>query len=1108
MNWRGMNRRELEWRKPLANFTYSLSTFRETSMGRKPRSILAGLIALCFAWMLPVFAQAQSDEPKSSDEAKAVYSDAANFQNNQSFDLAVEEWEKFLTRFPKDPLAAKATNYAGVCYLQLKQFEKAAEKFSAVVSNFPKFELVEEAHLNWGWSFYSAALSANDPAKAKPLYEKALNTLEGMIASRKDGKLLDQASFFCAESYYRLGDKEKAIPAYARVVNDFPNSKLRRDAIYALGVAQEETQKYPEAIATYDKLIAEVKEGDLAFEIRLRRADCLLQKGDAATAEAEFAVLAAAKGFAQADFALQRQAVAASRQKKDEVAGQLYVQLAEAYPKSSFASDALLNAGRAYYRAKAWDQAWAPFAKVSTGTDKAAAEASHWLARIALVKGDPAKALEVSTSALTRIADTVEFYPQLMLDQADALYEAPTRRADSVQKYLDIVRGYPKSEVASQALYDAIFTLKELTRPDESLALANQFIESFPKDKLMPDVLDVVGQCRLLKKEFASASKVFAQLLSQYPTHALAERWSLRQGLALHLEGKNEPARELLGEALRTLKDPEAKAEANYLLGAAALQLERPADAIRELQSSLAEKADWRQADETMLLLSRAQKRANDIPNAIATVQKLIANFPNSAIRDQAQYRLGEYQQAAGDFAAAAKQFEVVLTQYPKSTFAPYSLYGKGWCNLQQESFKDAVASFTSLLEGNPGHALEADAKFARGVAQRRMGDLQPALADISAYLATNPALAARADALLERARIEAALKNFTAAATTLATLAKENPKYALRERVLYDLAWAYKNGGQPAEAIEGFRVLVAEFPSGPLAAEAFFHLGEDAYDRKEFKAAQENYSKARAAGAKDDLAEKATYKLAWSSYQLGDFEASQTAFAEQVKTYPRGALLGDGLFMNGESLFKLQRWEAALVALDQAQPHIKGNAKLAPLGLLHAGQSALQLQKATEAIGYLSQIPTSYSESPYLAEAHFELGRAAEMVKKPEDAIKHYEVAAEKSRGEVGARARFMLGELQFARKAYDDAVKQFQRVMFGFGGDQASEAVKVWQAQSGYEAARCTEVQIESAADAEKKAKLIADSKRFYQYVVDKHGASPLAKESRKRLDILSKL
>lgn len=1068
--------------------------------------LLGGLACWLLLWS-PIAALAQ-EEAKSSEEAKAIYSDAASFQNNQSFDLAAEEWEKFLSRFPKDPLAAKATNYAGVCYLQLKQFDKAAEKFAQVIEKFPKFEQAEEAHLNWGWSLFSAGTSANDPAQAKNRWEKAVAVFDSLLDSRKEGKLLDQAHFFRGETLYKLGRKEEAIAAYAKIVKDFPESKLRRDALYALGVTQEEAKQYPAAIATYDLFLSEVKEGDLPREVRLRRADCLLAKGDAAAAEAEFATIAAIPDFPQADYALQRQAVALSRQQKDAAAAKVYEKLAEAFPKSNFAADALLNAGRSYYRAKAWDQAWTPFAKVSVGTDKSAAEASHWLARIALQKGDPTKALEVVSGALSRIATTVDYYPHLLLDQADALYEIPERRAESVERYLALAKSHPNSEVAAQSLYNAAFTQLQLSRPDEALAIANQFLDQFPDDKLKPDLLDVVAQSRLLRKEFDAAGKVFAQLRKDYTDHPLAERWSVRQGLALHLEGKDAVAREHLSQVAPQLKDAEIKAEAYYLLGAAALQMDRTEDAQRDFRTALEVKADWRQADETLLLLSRAQKRAGDVAGAIATVEKLLAQFPKSAILDQAYYRLGEYQQAAGDFASATKHFARVLTEYPNSALAPYAQYGKGWCALQQESFKEAAEDFTALIDKHPGHALEAEAKFARGAARRKLGQLQPALDDVAAYLASNPALAARADALLERARIESALKDYAAAAKTLDLLAKEYPNYAQRERVLYDLAWAYKNGGQGAEALSAFKSLINEFPSGPLAAESYFHLGEDAYERSDYKAAQEFYAKSRDAGPSEELAEKGLYKLAWSLYQLGQYEASQSAFAEQVKAFPKGALLSDALFMNGECLFKLEKWDEALVAFDQAQPHVKENARLAPLGLLHSGQAALQLKRASEAISYLSQIPMHYAESPYLAEAHFELGRAAEMAKKPDEAAKHYEIAAEKSRGEVGARARFMLGELQFSRKAYDDAVKHFQRVMFGFGGDNASDAVKAWQAQAGYEAARCCEVQIESAADAEKKAKLIADSKRFYQYVVDKHASSPFAQESRKRLEILAKL
>jgi TolA-binding protein len=99
------------------------------------------------------------------------------------------------------------------------------------------------------------------------------------------------------------------------------------------------------------------------------------------------------------------------------------------------------------------------------------------------------------------------------------------------------------------------------------------------------------------------------------------------------------------------------------------------------------------------------------------------------------------------------------------------------------------------------------------------------------------------------------------------------------------------------------------------------------------------------------------------------------------------------------------------------------------------------------------------------------------------------------------------MMGELKFTAKKYDEAIPQFQRCMFGYGGDAATPEVKNWQGKSGYEAARCCEVQIESSNGAG-RAKLIKDAQDFYKYVVEKHPKHELAAPAKKRLDELAKL
>src|SRR6476469_6174327 len=103
----------------------------------------------------------------SSPEAVLAYRDAANFQNNGAFEVAAEEWQKFLKEHAKDPLAPKARHYLGVCQLQLKQYAAAAASLEAVVKNHPKFELLEESLFDLGTAQYALAAAGQKDSYAR-----------------------------------------------------------------------------------------------------------------------------------------------------------------------------------------------------------------------------------------------------------------------------------------------------------------------------------------------------------------------------------------------------------------------------------------------------------------------------------------------------------------------------------------------------------------------------------------------------------------------------------------------------------------------------------------------------------------------------------------------------------------------------------------------------------------------------------------------------------------------------------------------------------------------------------------------------------------------------
>ena len=113
-----------------------------TKPSRRARYVLIPALLLLLVCGLPAHAQ------ESSQEAALFFSDVVNYQNAGEFELAADEWKKFVEKFPNDPLASKAQNYLAVCQLQLKKYADAIANFETVLKKYPKADFREEAMLN------------------------------------------------------------------------------------------------------------------------------------------------------------------------------------------------------------------------------------------------------------------------------------------------------------------------------------------------------------------------------------------------------------------------------------------------------------------------------------------------------------------------------------------------------------------------------------------------------------------------------------------------------------------------------------------------------------------------------------------------------------------------------------------------------------------------------------------------------------------------------------------------------------------------------------------------------------------------------------------------
>jgi TolA-binding protein len=940
--------------------------------------------------------------------ATQQYSAAVAMQNRGDYRSAAEQWVKFIDAFKTDSRCDRAFHYLGVCYLKTNQLDLARQCFEIVVKHYPKFDLLDATYYCLGSTLYNLGQSGKTA-----LYDAAADAFEAVITKYPRSELVSQALFHRGECFYQRGKKQEAAETYTQWLTKFPGDKRAADVLYALGVSQEELGQSAEAGKSYDQFLGKYPKNSLAAEVTVRRAAILAQE--------------------------QKYARAAT----------LYASISAKWPQSKLLAVAGLAGGKCYYLAGNFAAAQKVLAQLVAADGPSLGEAAHWLLRSLLKGGKAAEAAATAERLLPKLADGPQA-AQVRLDRADAVYELPGRRGESVALYAAIAAEHPQASVAPEALYLAGFAALGMGDYPTALRHATAFLTAYPHSKLVADATYVEAESHLQLGHFAEAEKCFGQLLQKYPAQADAETWQVHRGLSLYLQKKYAETIDWLQPKLANLQGPEALAEANYLLGGSQVELKQFEAAAKSLEASLAAAPKWRQADQSLLLLAQADGELHRDQQAKMALRRLITDFPESHVLDRAHYRLGELAYAGGDLPAATAEYGQVVDRWPRSPLVPRALYGLGWTKLGQNDYASAERLFDTMLEKYPHNKLAPRARYARGIARHQRKDFSSAIDDVQALLAADPTPAEKSDARYLLGLCHTGLKHYDEAAASFQAILHNDPQYPGADKVLYEWAWALEQQDKQKEAAEVFARLAAEHADSPLAAEAQYHMGESAYQSDRFHEAVAAYRTALVKAGRSAWGEKVAHKLGWSYFQQGDFVHAQQTFHEQRTIWPAGPLSGDAAFMEAESLAKQRKFTEALATYEQVKN--PAGKDFPVLTLLHAGQAAGELKQWGKCRDWLAKCIAQFPDSPYLPEARCEQARAQQNLGQLDNALALYQKVIAGTGREAAARSQFGIGEIQFQQKKYVEAKKSFFKVAYGYSYPR-------WQAAATYQSGRCFE-------------------------------------------------
>ncbi len=192
-----------------------------------------------------------------------VLSQAQTAWDQGNYEAAVNYYEQFLKEPPSSEQAATAHfEAAKIYYLNLKQYDRAAEHYIRIIEDFPQFPRREQAFMQLAGCFELL----NKPREAISEYESLLQAFPETPERRK-------IRLAIADLYYGY-DQRQSLVEYQKVVKDAPYDEPSEKAYLRIGGVQFLRNEFQEAIPAYQTVQQNTKDSIIRRQARDRLADC------------------------------------------------------------------------------------------------------------------------------------------------------------------------------------------------------------------------------------------------------------------------------------------------------------------------------------------------------------------------------------------------------------------------------------------------------------------------------------------------------------------------------------------------------------------------------------------------------------------------------------------------------------------------------------------------------------------------------------------------------------------------------------------------------------------------------------------------------------------
>jgi TolA-binding protein len=216
---------------------------------------------------------------------RSQYRDDAMFQGAQfdieqgNYQAAIDGLNQLIREGTASPFLPYAYMRRAASYFNLKQYDRTIADYGTVIQRFPNHPAAEQALVplqealsaanrsNEFENYLARFKSANPDNKSlegleyetaknfyfNQEYQKAINGLEAFLNTYPQTANMLEAQYYIAESYYRLGQSEKALPIY-KSLSENPSFQMSNRTVARAGEIEFAQGKYEDAIISFHKV--------------------------------------------------------------------------------------------------------------------------------------------------------------------------------------------------------------------------------------------------------------------------------------------------------------------------------------------------------------------------------------------------------------------------------------------------------------------------------------------------------------------------------------------------------------------------------------------------------------------------------------------------------------------------------------------------------------------------------------------------------------------------------------------------------------------------------------------------------------------------------------